>query len=119
MLTQEHFESYKDDYTVYRKTAVKGAYGETITTKTRTGTIHVMWHPVTDEAAVAEYGERVTRMLEAVLYEGSISELDIVGINGADYEVCSILPYNTHRLVRVEKVETTPTGATGATGGAP
>lgn len=106
MLTQEHFKRFKDDYNVYATTGTQGAYGEVIVQKTLKGSINVMWQPVTDEGAVAEYGERVSRMLEAVLYEGNVEELDIIRINGEDYEVRSVLPYNTHKLIRVEKVKT-------------
>lgn len=106
MLTKDKFSAYKDDYGVYGYTTTEDRYGGTVKTLSVTAkdTIHVMWNPVTDEAAIAEYGERVNRMLEAVLYEGEVSELDVVKIGGVSYEVRSILPYNTHRLIRVEKI---------------
>lgn len=106
MLTRDKFSAYKADYEVYGYTEAEDKYGGTVRTLSGTpkGTIHVMWNPVSDEAAIAEYGERVNRMLEAVLYEGEVSELDVVMIGGVKYEVRSILPYNTHRLLRVEKI---------------
>lgn len=106
MLTQNKLTQYKDDYRVYGHEEVTDKYGGTATvlSEKSKGTINVMWNPVTDESAIAEYGERVNRMLEAVLYEGKVEELDVIRINGTDYEVRSIMPYNTHRLIRVEKI---------------
>ena len=106
MLTKDKLTEFKDDYEVYGYTETEDKYGGTARTLSVTPkeTIHVMWNPVNDEAAIAEYGERVNRMLEAVLYEGEVSELDVVKIGGVKYEIRSILPYNTHRLLRVEKI---------------
>lgn len=106
MLTENKFKAFKDDYNVYGHTGADDGYGgySQSLSSTAKGSINVMWHPVTDEAAIAEYGERVNRMYEAVLYEGSLDELDVVKINGENYEVRSIQRFNTHRLIRVEKI---------------
>ena len=108
MLTQEQFERFKDDYPVYGKVTIVGRYGnvkEGVLADTPKATIHVMWNPVTDEASIAEYGERVAKMLQAVVYgDAELAELDVVAIRGENYEIRSIQPYNTHRLIRVEKV---------------
>ena len=106
MLTENKFSDFKDDYNVYGYTGADDGYGgiSQSLSDIAKGSINVMWQPVTDEAAIAEYGERVNRMYEAVLYEGSLDELDVVKINGENYEVRSIQRFNTHRLIRVEKI---------------
>ena len=106
MLTQDEFTDYKADYSVYAKTSSEDSYGNAQFTysETATATIHVMWNPVTDEAAIAEYGERVRKMKQCVLYgDAAISEHDRVVIGDVPYTIVSIMPYNTHRLVRVER----------------
>ena len=114
MLTSDKFEGFKADYNVYRKTTVTDRYGnvkESVVAGTPKSTIHVMWHPVTDEASVAEYGERVQRMLEAVLYgDADISEFDIISIGSDNYEVRSVLHRNTHRMIRVERISFAASG---------
>ena len=106
MLTSDKFSEFKADYNVYGYTGSEDKYGgyTQSLSSTPSGSINVMWQPVTDEAAIAEYGERVNRMYEAVVYDGTIEELNVVQINGENYEVRSIRNYNTHRLVRVEKI---------------
>ena len=107
MLTRERFERFKADYNVYGHTTVRDKYGgaqRAISSEPK-AVIHVMWRPLADEASVVLYGDKVSKMLEAVLYDDAdVREFDIVRIGDTDYEVRSILPYNTHRLIRVEKI---------------
>lgn len=108
MLTRDKFEGFKADYSVYQKTEITDRYGnvkDSVVAGEPKSTIHVMWHPVMDEAMVAEYGERVQRMLEAVLYGAAdIAEFDIVAIGSDNYEVRRVLHRNTHRMIVVEMV---------------
>lgn len=108
MLTSDKFEGFKADYPVYQKTTITDRYGnvkEAVIDGDPKSVIHVMWHPVTDEATIALYGERVSRMLEAVLYgDADIAEFDVVAIGSDNYEVRSVLHRNTHRQITVERI---------------
>ena len=106
MLTQNEFQNYKKDYSVYGKQTVTDEYGnERYIYDEVTASIHVMWHPVTDAAAIAEYGERVRSMKQCVLYEqAQVEPFDRIIIDSVPYTVIEVMPYNTHRFIRVEKV---------------
>ena len=106
MLTKEKLTEYKSDYPVYHPTTVTDEYGHEHLSypTTPTDTINVMWSPVTDEAAIAIYGEHVTSMKQCVLYDDTVEHFDRVEIGSDMYEVVSVMPYNTHLLVRVKKL---------------
>lgn len=107
MLTKDEFTDYKDDYEVFKYSSTTDRYGNEQHSYSDTAdfTINVMWHPVTDEASIAEYGERVRNMKKAVLYgDADIAEFDRVQIGDGKYQVVSVSAYNTHRLIQVEKV---------------
>ena len=108
MLTSDKFEGFKADYDVYQKTTVTDRYGnikDAVVIGEPKCKIHVMWHPVTDEATIAQYGERVQRKLEAVLYgDADIAEFDILKVGSDDYEVRSVMHRNTHRMITVERI---------------
>lgn len=107
MLTQDKFSAFKADYGIYKRTAVLDGYGneQNVYPTTPNNTMHVMWNPVTDEASIAIYGEKVRDMRQCVLYEDvDIDHMDRVLIGEDMYEVVTILPYNTHLLVKVRKV---------------
>lgn len=104
-LTQTKFNEFKCDYQLYKPSATQDRYGNEMNVFEAAGTIHCMWTPVADEASIAEFGPDVNRMKQAVLYGGDvIGELWQVDIDGERYEIVSIMPYNTHRLVKVRRV---------------
>lgn len=105
MLTQDKFTEYKKDYKVYKYTATTDQYGgRQRSYEDRGDTINVMWTPITDEASVAQYGDRISQMLQCVIYEGDVEAFDRIKIDDDMYQVESVMPYNTHLLVRVAKV---------------
>ena len=106
-LTQNHFEEFKQDYSVYGTTTVEDEYGNESSVRDTDpkATIHVMWQPVTDYASVVEYGRDVARMFYCILYDDTI-ELnydDVVVIRGDEYEVIGIKLFNTYTRVEVRK----------------
>ena len=107
MLTQDKFTAYKADYSIYKHTATVDQYGNEQDTYSDvpSSTMHVMWSPVSDEAAIEIYGEDVRNMRQCVLYEDvDIDHMDRVQIGTDMYEVVSIQPYNTHLQIRVRLV---------------
>lgn len=105
-LTQNEFEEFKDDYAVYGTHTEKDKYlnERTVTDSEPRGTIHTMWHPLTDAASVAEYGKDISKMFYGVIYDDpGIDYDDIITIRNADYEVIGIKYYNTHTRVEVRR----------------
>lgn len=105
MLTQDAFTDHKADYTVYRKTATTDEIGNEINTFSAGGKINVMFTPVSDEASIQLYGEQITTMYQAIVYDDTaMDEHDQVEISGKRYEIVSIQRYPLFRLIRVKKV---------------
>ena len=105
MLTQDAFEEHKSDFTVRRKTTQLDRYNNETNIFSDGGTIHVMWTPVSDEASIQTYGEKVSTMFQAAVYDSTdISEHDQVIIDTKKYEFVSIKKYPSYRLVQVQKV---------------
>lgn len=106
-LTENAFLEFKHDYAVYGCRSVMDQYNneQRIPESEPKCTIHVMWHPVSDEASIAAFGDRVLSMLQAVYYGSeSIENFDRISINGDQYEVVSIKVFNTYRLILVRKL---------------
>lgn len=63
--------------------------------------------PISSEVEVAEYGERVNEMLQGCVFDDSISlkEKDRVKVGDNMYNVESIKPYPSYRLVIIERVK--------------
>lgn len=75
-LTQNKFTGFKQDYLLKKKRSTTGRYGNKSYEYVPVGTIHVMWTPITDDASIAEYGEKVDTMLQAVFYDEDFHTLD-------------------------------------------
>lgn len=97
---------------LYRDYQVYGTHTETDAYRSETTvidseprcTIRTMWHPVTDAASVAAYGAAVSSMRYAILYtDPGVQYGDIIAIDGADYTVTGLEPYNTHTRVVVTR----------------
>jgi hypothetical protein len=67
----------------------------------------ILWSPISSEVEVAEYGERVNEMLQGCVFDDSISlkEKDRVKVGDNMYNVESIKPYPSYRLVIIERVK--------------
>ena len=105
MLTQDVFTEHKADYIIYRKTPVLDEYGNETNVFSPGGTVNCMWLPITDEASIAEYGEKIRSMLQAVIYDDTaIDSHDQVEIRNDRYEVVSIKHYPSYRLVQVSLI---------------
>lgn len=106
-LTQNHFEEFKQDYSVYGTTTVEDEYGneQLVKNDEPKATLHVMWQPMTDWAHVAEYGRDVERMFYCILYDDTadLSYGDVVVIRGDEYEVMGLKYFNTYTRVDVRK----------------
>ena len=104
-LTEERYPAFKADYTIMTKATVKDEYGSEHTVTTPGDTIHVMWTPVTDEAVIDAYGERVINMLQCVLYgTQTVNHNDQVDVYGKTYQVVEIKRYQTHRVIVIERL---------------
>lgn len=107
MLTQDKFTQFKSDYTILKPTTTTDRYGNKQNVyNTPRCVVHTFWHPLKDEADIAEYGEEISNMLSAVIYEtDDIKNLDEVSIDGDMYEIVSIPKYATHRVLKVRKLK--------------
>lgn len=106
MLTQDVFTEHKSDYTVLKKTAVMDRYRNETNVFSPGGTINCMFTPISDEATIQTYGEKVNDMLQAIIYDDTAIEAhDQVEIAGTKYEFVSIKQYPSYRLVQVKKYE--------------
>lgn len=105
-LTQNEFEEFKKDYSIYGTHSVKDKYlnEQTVRDDTPRGTIHTMWHPITDAFTVAEYGRNVSTMLYCIIYDDpGIDYGDIVEVHGKEHEVVGIKYFNTHTRIDVQR----------------
>ncbi len=105
-LTKHKFEQFKNSYNVYHFTTELDRYNnETrVYDQNPSFTITVMFTPVTNEAAVLEYGEHITSMKQCVYYGSEkLQEFDHILIGSVMYTVKSIKDFNTHKLVLVDK----------------
>lgn len=105
-LTQKAFTEYKADYDVYGTHLVTDRYNSEQAVKDTEpkGTVHTMWHPLTDAASIAEYGVDVNKMFYAILYDDpGIEYGDLITLHGHDYEVVGIKYFNTHTRVDVRR----------------
>ena len=105
--TQNDFADFKADYTVFSTVLETDQYANEHRVKSaEKSTIHTMWHPLTSEVDIAEYGESISSMLYCILYnlhKNDIDYFDVITINGEDYEVVKIKQFNTHTRVDVQK----------------
>lgn len=104
-LTEERYPAFKADYIIMTKATVKDEYGSEHTVTTPGDTIHVMWTPVTDEAVIDAYGERVINMLQCVLYgTENVKHGDQIDVYNETYQVVQIKKYQTHRVIVIERL---------------
>lgn len=106
MITQNEFEEFKSDYAVYGVHTEKDKYlnERTVKDEEPRGTIHTMWHPMTDTASITEYGQNISKMFYCIIYEDpGIDYGDIVTIRDAEYEVVGIKYFNSHTRIDVSK----------------
>lgn len=95
---------------IYRYSVQEGRYGnETYKYETEPSEIleGILWSPISSEVEVAEYGERVNEMLQGCVFDDNISlkEKDRVKVGDNMYNVESIKPYPSYRLVIIERVK--------------
>lgn len=105
-LTRNEFTNFKQDYDIYGTHTEDDKYSNEHTVKDDTpkATINVMWNPLNDAAAIAEYGKDIKKMFYCILYDDpGLAYNDVVTIRGEDYEVVGLKYYNTHTRVEVSK----------------
>lgn len=69
------------------------------------GSIDVMWSPISSEVEIAEYGERINEMMQACVFsDEELKEKDRVEINFKMYNIVAIKQYPSYRLVLAERV---------------
>lgn len=105
-LTRGQFEEFKRDFEIYGTHTEKDQYRneQTIKDDTPRGTIHTMWHPITDAGSIAEYGKDISRMYYAIVYDDpGIVFGDVVEIRGEEYEVVGVKLHNTHTRVEIRR----------------
>lgn len=106
ILTQNEFQDFKQDYAVYGTHTEQDKYKNEYIVKddSAKGTIHTMWHPMSDAASIAEYGKDISKMMFAIVYEDiAIDYNDIITLFGDEYEVVGIKRYNTHKRIEVRR----------------
>lgn len=105
-LKSDLFEEYKSDYKVYGTHTETDKYNNvrTVRDTEEKAVIHTMWHPLRDEADIAEYGENINKMYYCILFDiVGIKHGDVIEIDGEEYEVTSVKKYNTHTRLDVTK----------------
>lgn len=105
-LTRNAFKDLKKDYPVYGTHTEQDKYNnEHIVLDDKPKCIiNTMWHPITDEASIAEYGKDVNRMYYCILYgDDDIDYNDVIQIRNESHEVVGIKYYNTYTRVDVRK----------------
>lgn len=106
-LTDNKFLEFKHNYPVYGTSPNKDSIGnvQRVIDPEPKFNIFVMWHPITDEASVVAYGDKIEGMLQAVYYGSDyIKNFDQVLIYGDYYEVVSVKQFNTYKLILVKKL---------------
>ena len=105
-LSSDFFNQYKKDYKVYGTHTETDKYNNvrTVRDDAEKAVIYTMWHPLRDEADIAEYGQNINKMYYCILFDSNnIKHDDVVEIDGEEYEVTSIKKYNTHTRLDVTK----------------
>lgn len=105
-LTVNAFDEFKRDYDVYGTHLHKDKYlnESIIRDESPKRKIRTMWHPLRDEADIAEYGQDISKMFYCIIYNADgIEHNDVVTIYCEEYEVVSIKHYNTHTRLDVRK----------------
>lgn len=105
-LSSDFFEQYKKDYKVYGTHTETDKYNNvrTVRDEVEKAVIHTMWHPLRDEADIAEYGQNINKMYYCIIYNAEgIKHNDVVIIRDEEYEIVSIKQYNTHDRIDVKK----------------
>lgn len=105
-LSSNFFEQYKKDYKVYGTHTETDKYNNvrTVRDEAEKAVIHTMWHPLRDEADIAEYGQDINEMYYCIIYNAEgLKHNDVVIIRDEEYEIISIKQYNTHDRIDVKK----------------
>lgn len=105
-LTENDFTEYKKLYDVYGTHVAEDKYhNESIVRDEQPKLqIRTMWHPLRDDADVAEYGQDINKMFYCILYHAdNIKHNDIVILYGDEYEIVSIKRYNTHTRIDIKR----------------
>ena len=106
-LTRGDFLEFKRVYSVFSTVLETDSYlNEHRTKSTEKLKIFTMFHPLTSDVDIAEYGEDVKNMLYCILYDiqpGALDYYDVITINDEDYEITSMKFFNTHARIDVKK----------------
>ena len=105
-LTRDRFEEFKQDYDIYGTHAALDRYNNETRQKDTAPkcTVHTMWNPLTDAVSIAEYGEDISRVYSAMIYDNdTITYGDLVTIDDEEYEVVAVKKYHTHNRVDIMK----------------
>lgn len=105
-MTHDAFIKFKHAYDVYGTHKVLDIYKNESIVKDDSPKcqIFTMWHPLRDEADIAEYGQDISKMFYCIIYDlQNVDYNDVVTLYGDDYEVVSIKRYNTHIRLDVKK----------------
>lgn len=106
MDTRDDFSEYKRNYDIYGTHAVTDRYDNerAVVDDTPRCTVYTMFDPLIDALSVAEYGQDISNMYYAVIYDDpGIKHGDVVTIRDEQYEVVGIKYYHTHTRIEVKK----------------
>lgn len=104
--TQNDFTDFKRNYDVFGTHTETDKYrNESIVRDSEPkATLYTMWHPLNDAAAIAEYGQDISRMYYCIIYNAEgLKHNDVIIIRDEEYEIVSIKQYNTHARIDVKK----------------
>ena len=105
-LSSDFFNQYKKDYKVYGTHTETDKYNNvrTVRDEAEKAVIYTMWHPLRDDADIAEYGQDINKMYYCIIYNNAegLKHNDVVIIRDEEYEIVSIKQYNTHARIDVK-----------------
>ena len=106
MDTRNDFSEYKRNFDIYGTHTVKDKYlnEQSVIDDAPRCTVYTMWNPRIDALSVAEYGQDISNMYYAIVYDDpGIKHGDVVVLNDEQYEVVGIKRYHTHTRIEVKK----------------
>lgn len=106
LLTRDKFKDLKSNFPVYGTHTEIDSHRNKYRVKndTKKTDINVMFQPLTDDVALAEYGTDISKMYYCIVYDDvDIEYNDIIPIRDDDYEVVGLKYFNTYTRIDVKK----------------
>lgn len=104
--TRDDFREYKREYEIYGTHTIEDKYNneQAVIDDHPRCTVYTMWNPLIDALSIAEYGQDISNMYYAIIYDDpGIQHGDVVTIRDEQYEVVGIKHYHTHTRIEIKK----------------